>query len=281
MKVRTPEQLKGQVRSFSGKRGLQPQEVLQMFLMERVLERISKSKYAWNFVLKGGLLISSMVGVNERTTTDIDTTITGISMDEKEIERVIKEIISIDVYDGITFEFIRIDPIRDDDDYNNYRVHLVGHYGKIASDMKIDITTGDVITPRAIDYSYRTILDGDEIYVRAYNRETIIAEKYETIIRRNIGSTRARDFYDLHMFYSISKDEIDFDMLKAAVSRTSQRRNSQKELAEWADICDEMKHDTTLMRLWDNYRKNNQYASEVSYEEVIHAVEEIGKRISD
>lgn len=177
MKERTPEQLKGQIRSFAGKRNLQSQEVLQMFLLERVLDRLSKSKYKDNFILKGGLLISSMIGIAERTTMDMDTTVTGINMEETEIEKIIREILLIDVGDGIEFTFEKLEPIREDDDYNNFRAYFVAHYGKIANKMKIDITTGDAITPGAIRYSYKTILD-DEVGVMAYNTETrrLVAE---------------------------------------------------------------------------------------------------------
>ena len=280
MKERTPEQLKGQIRSFAAQRNLQPQEVLQMFMFERVLERLAKSPYKDNFVLKGGLLISSMFGVEGRTTMDMDTTVTGIDMKEDEIQRIITEILSIDVGDGIKFEFTKIEPIREDDDYNNFRAYFVAHYGKIANEMKLDITTGDVITPSAIDYSYKTILDSDEIEVKAYNRETIIAEKYETIIRRNIGTTRARDFYDLYMFYNLYQDAIDYDVLKTAVNKTSQKRGSEEEMAEWMDICDEMSQDLTLKSLWENYRNNNSYSKETSFEDVIKAVREVGRKLS-
>lgn len=225
MKERTPEQLKGQIRRFAIKRNLQPQEVLQMIMFERVLERLANSGYSDNFILKGGMLISSMFGIEERTTMDMDTTVTGINLEESEIKRIIREILAIDIGDGIRFEFTRMEPIREDDDYNNFRAFLIAHYGKIANEMKIDITTGDVITPGAVDYSYRTILDGDEISVKAYSKENIIAEKYETIIRRNIGNTRARDFYDLYMFFNLYKELIDFEILKLAVERTSKNAN--------------------------------------------------------
>ena len=280
MKERTPEQLKGQIRSFAAKRNLLPQEVLQMFMFERVLERLAKSPYKDNFVLKGGLLISSMFGVEGRTTMDMDTTVTGIDMKEDEIQRIITEILSIDVGDRIKFEFTKIEPIREDDDYNNFRAYFVAHYGKIANEMKLDITTGDVITPRAIDYSYKAILDEDEIEVKAYNRETIIAEKYETIIRRNIGTTRARDFYDLYMFFNLYQDAIDYNVLKTAVDKTSQKRGSEEELAEWMDICDEMSQDLALKSLWENYRINNTYSAGTSFEDVMKAVREVGRKLS-
>ena len=280
MRERTPEQLKGQIRSFAAKRNLQPQEVLQMFLLERVLERLAQSEYSKNFILKGGLLISSMFGVEERTTMDMDTTVTGIDMTEEAIKRIISEILAIDVGDGIRFEFTKVEPIREDDDYNNFRACFIAHYGKISNEMKIDITTGDVITPGAIEYSYRTILDNDVIPVNAYNTETIIAEKYETIIRRNVGTTRARDFYDLYMFYNLYKDAIDYGLLRRAVERTSRKRDSEDELAQRDEICEEMRHDRVLKTLWENYRRSNSYSGDVSYEEVIGIVEEIGKLIN-
>lgn len=280
MKERTPEQLKGQIRSFAGKRNLQSQEVLQMFLLERVLDRLSKSKYKDNFILKGGLLISSMIGIAERTTMDMDTTVTGINMEEMEIEKIIREILLIDVGDGIEFTFEKLEPIREDDDYNNFRAYFVAHYGKIANKMKIDITTGDAITPGAIRYSYKTILDDDEVGVMAYNIETIIAEKYETIIRRNIGTSRARDFYDLHVFYNLYKDSINLEILKLAVTRTAKKRESLDTMSEWKEIIEDMKVDTALKKLWKNYCENNAYASEVSFENVmettLHIAEMLG-----
>ena len=277
MKHRTPEQLKGQVKSFAQKNNLQPQEVLQMFFLERVLERLSKSDYAASFILKGGLLISSMFGVNERTTMDMDTTVTGIDMDEEEIRAIIIDILSIEIEDGVEFEFEKLEPIREDDDYNNFRAFFVAKYGKIANAMKMDITTGDVITPGAVEYSYKTILDGDVISVKAYNKETIIAEKFETIIRRNIGTTRARDFYDLHMLYNLFRNEINKDVLKMAIDRTSMKRDSQSVILEWQEILEDMINDLTLQNLWNNYCKTNRYAFGISFETIMKTVEDVGK----
>jgi len=275
MKERTPEQLKGQIRHFATQRGLQPQEVLQMFLLERVLDRLSNSKYSRNFILKGGMLISSMMGLMERTTMDMDTTVNGINMDEDEISNIIKEILLIDVGDGIKFEFEKLEPIREDDDYNNFRAYFTAYYGKIANKMKIDITTGDEITPRAINYEYKTILDDDVIEVVAYNCETILAEKYETIIRRNIGTSRARDFYDLYMFYHMYAYKIDFKVLEEAIHRTARKRGSEGELKDWKEICEDMRVDEPLKSLWFNYQTTNKYASAVDFDSTITTVEEI------
>lgn len=280
MIVRTPEQLKGQIRHFACERGLQPQEVLQMFLLERVLERLSKSKYSNNFILKGGMLISSMIGIIERTTMDMDTTVNGINMDEVEISKIIKEILLIDVGDGIEFEFEKLEYIREDDDYNNFRAYFIAHYGKIANKMKIDITTGDVITPRAINYEYKTILDDDVIAVVAYNCETILAEKYETIIRRNIGTSRARDFYDLYIFFHMYDSKINYKTLRDAIHRTARKRGSEEELEFWKEICDDMREDESLKNLWFNYQKYNRYAETVNFESALDTVEEISRRIN-
>lgn len=280
MKKRTPEQLKGQIRNFAGKRKLQSQEVLQMFLLERVLERVSKSRYKDNFILKGGLLISSMIGIIERTTLDMDTTVTGINMEEKKIERVIREILLIDVGDGIEFVFEKLEPIREEDAYNDFRAYIVAHYGKIANKMKLDITTGDEITPGAVQYSYMTILDNDKINIKAYNIETIIAEKYETIIRRNIGTSRARDFYDLYVVLKMYKDSISPDILKSAIIRTATKRDSIQMLSEWSEVIEDMKDDPGLNALWKNYCDNNAYAIGIGYEKIIEAILEIAKMLS-
>ena len=157
--MKTPEQLKGTIRSMAAKRNLRAQEVLQMFLFERILERLANSKYKMNFILKGGLLISSMIGISERTTMDMDTTVRGIQMEEDDIVRIVKEILTVDVDDGILFEYESIEPIREEDAYNNFRVHLRAKYGKIDTPMKIDVTAGDAITPAAVQYDFPMLFE--------------------------------------------------------------------------------------------------------------------------
>lgn len=244
--MKTPEQLKGAIRNIAAQKNLRPQEVLQMFLFERILERLAVSRYRNNFILKGGLLISSMIGIDERTTIDMDTTVRGIPMEETEITSVILEILSLDVDDGITFAFRRIEPIREDDAYRNFRVHIEARYGKINSPMKIDITTGDEITPAAIQYDYPFLFEQKTVPVMAYTLETILAEKYETILRRNIGTTRARDFYDLHTLYRERNEEIRADVLRLAVAHTARKRGSAAELADWKEIVQDIREEPTL-----------------------------------
>lgn len=275
--MKTPEQLKGSIRSMAAKKNLRAQEVLQMFLFERILERLAASKYHNNFILKGGLLISSMIGISERTTMDMDTTVRGIQMEEDEIVAAVNEILAIDVGDGITFEYKGIEPIREEDAYNNFRVHLRAKYGKIDSPMKIDVTTGDVITPAAIQYDFPMLFDDKTVPVMAYTLETVLAEKYETIIRRNIGTTRARDFYDLHTLYRSRKDEIRPEILKAAVLHTAQKRDSVDDIHDWKDIMTDIREEPVLYQLWDNYVADNKYIGELAFHEVLDTVEEVAK----
>ena len=274
--MKTPEQLKGAIRNIAKEKSLHAQEVLQIFMFERILDRLSQSPYQKNFVLKGGLLISSMIGIAERTTMDMDTTVRGIDMDEANIERIMKEIFAIDVGDGIIFRIEKIEPIREDDDYNNFRVHFIAEYGKIKNKMKIDITTGDEITPAAIEYSFHTMFDKKNIDVYAYSLETILAEKYETVIRRGITNTRSRDFYDLYVLFHLYKDVINPVMFKLAVKHTSTKRGSYELMAKYESICSEVKVDSSLMSNWRNYVEDEKYAARLSFDEVVDNAIEVG-----
>lgn len=275
--MKTPEQLKGTIRSMAAKQNLRAQEVLQMFLFERILERLANSVYKDNFILKGGLLISSMIGINERTTMDMDTTVRGIQMEEDEIIKAVKEILAVNVEDGIVFEYQSIEPIRDEDAYNNFRVHLRAKYGKIDSPMKIDVTTGDVITPAAIQYDFPMLFDEKTVPVMAYTLETVLAEKYETIIRRNIGTTRARDYYDLHTLFRSRKSEVRPEVLKTAVLHTAKKRDSIQDIEDWRDIIKDIREEPQMYLLWDNYIAENKYIGELEFHIVLDTVEEVAK----
>lgn len=275
--MKTPEQLKGSIRSMAAKKNLRAQEVLQMFLFERILERLANSPYRNNFILKGGLLISSMIGISERTTMDMDTTVRGIQMEEDEIVKAVKEIIAVDVSDGIEFEYESIEPIREEDAYNNFRIHLRAKYGKIDSPMKIDVTTGDVITPAAVQYEFPMLFDEKAIPVLAYTLETILAEKYETIIRRNIGTTRARDYYDLHTLYRSRKEEIRIDILKEAVLHTAEKRDSTEDVQDWREIIQDIREEPQMNLLWNNYVADNKYIGDLQFSEVLDTVNEIAE----
>lgn len=274
--MKSAEQIKGAVKNIAKEMNLKPQEILQIFMFERLVERLSVSKYKENFILKGGLLIASMIGIAERTTMDMDTTIQGLPMEEQEMERILKEILGIDVEDGICFEFMGMQPIREDDEYNNFCASISAQYGKMNIPMKIDITTGDKITPRQIDYGYKFMFEEKSVLVKAYTLETILAEKYETVIRRNIGNTRARDFYDLFVLMKIKKNEIRWDILKEAVLATSEKRGSSEELKEYQEIIEEMRESDFLRRIWTKYKAENTYSEGIRFDDTLDIVLEIG-----
>ena len=272
--MKTPEQLKGAIRNLAKKKGIHAQEVLQIFMFERIMERLSVSSYKDRFILKGGLLISAILGVAERTTMDMDTTVKGLPMDEQSIRKAISEILAQPVDDGIEFRLLDLTPIREDDEYENFRASIQAVYGKMKIPMKIDITTGDKITPKEIQFSYPFLFDDRRVMVKDYTQETILAEKYETIIRRNVGNTRARDFYDLHLLYRLYRENADWNLLKQAVLATAKKRNSISVLQNTRQILPALKESTVLQDLWKRYQAQNLYAKEITYSEVMETVDE-------
>lgn len=266
------ESIKGKIRNLAEQKNLKSQEVLQIYFFERLLERLSKSQYKNNFVIKGGFLISSLIGIENRTTMDMDTTIKGIALKKNRIKEIVEEILDINVDDGIRFEIKDISYIREEDKYENFRISLIANVGKNQNPMKIDITTGDAITPREIEYAYPCIFSKKDIKIMAYPLETILAEKYETIIRRNITTTRMRDFYDLYTLYKLKKDDIDYEVLKEAVKRTSNRRGSQEMMKDYEKIIEDIKEDSYLRSLWDVYLKENKYIGDLSFDKIVDVV---------
>ena len=274
------ESLKGKIRNIANSKNLRSQEVLQMFFFERFLERLSKSKYKFNFVIKGGLLISSMIGIDNRTTMDMDTTIKGVPLKEEVIRNIVSEIINVEVDDGIEFEITDIGHIREEDEYENFRVHLIANFDKIKNDMKIDITTGDAITPKEIEYLYPCMFQEESLRVLAYPLETILAEKYESVIKRNILTTRMRDFYDLYNLYNLRKEDINFNILKQAIISTATRRESLPIMKQVIEIIEDIKDDDYLKELWKVYLSDNLYVGDLNFLETIKVVELIAEKIA-
>ena len=275
------ESIKGKIRSLAEKENLKSQEVLQIYFFERFLERLSKSNYKNNFVIKGGFLISSLIGIENRTTMDMDTTIKGIPLKEEKIKEIVDEIINIDVDDGIKFEIKDISYIREEDEYENFRISLIANVGKTKNPMKLDLTTGDAITPREIEYTYPCIFSKEDIKIMAYPLETILAEKYETIIRRNITTTRMRDFYDLYTLYKLKKDEIDYEVLKEAIESTSNKRGSDEIMQDSEEIIEDIKDDSYLRSLWDVYLSENKYIGDLTFDKVVGVVTILSNRINE
>lgn len=274
--MKTSEQIKGAIRNISKKTGVNPNSLLQMCLFEGILEKLSKSKYSENFILKGGLLISSLIGVDMRSTMDMDTTLRGIPLNEVSITKILNEILAIEIDADIEYKLIKLSPIRQEDVYEDFCASISCIFGKINATLNIDITTGDVITPREMNYSYSKILEEGTIPIMTYTIETILAEKFETISSRNITTTRARDFYDLYMIYSIYKDKIDKGILRKAIERTSKYRGSFETALQYKEIVELFRESETPKELWKKYTQNNPYAKDVDFLDTISVYEEIG-----
>lgn len=274
--MKTSEQIKGAIRNISKKTGVNPNSLLQMCLFEGILEKLSKSKYSENFILKGGLLISSLIGVDMRSTMDMDTTLRGIPLNEVSITKILNEILAIEIDADIEYKLIKLSPIRQEDVYEDFCASISCIFGKINATLNIDITTGDVITPREMNYSYSKILEEGTIPIVTYTIETILAEKFETISSRNITTTRARDFYDLYMIYSIYKDKIDKGILRKAIERTSKYRGSFETALQYKEIVELFRESETPKKLWKKYTQNNPYAKDVDFLDTISVYEEIG-----
>ena len=274
--MKTSEQIKGATRDISKKTGINPNSLLQMCLFEGILEKLSKSKYSENFILKGGLLISSLIGVDMRSTMDMDTTLRGIPLNEVSITKILNEILAIEIDADIEYKLIKLSPIRQEDVYEDFCASISCIFGKINATLNIDITTGDVITPREMNYSYSKILEEGTIPIMTYTIETILAEKFETISSRNITTTRARDFYDLYMIYSIYKDKIDKGILRKAIERTSKYRGSFETALQYKEIVELFRESETPKELWKKYTQNNPYVKDIDFLDTISVYEKIG-----
>lgn len=270
--------LKAVINNIAKENKVSAQSVLQTYMLERFLERISISKYKDNFILKGGMLISAMLGIDSRTTMDMDTTIKGFKLTEENISNIINEICNIKIDDEVRFEVQKIELIREDDDYGGYRITFKASYMEsMPVIMKIDITTGDKITYKEIRYSFDLMLEDRKIQIWSYNLETVIAEKFESILKRGVLGTRIRDFYDIYMLLNTQTKNIDFNTLKDAIYSTAEHRNTINIIKDWPKIIEQLNNSDIMEKQWKRYQKNNFYAKEIKYEDLIESLNKIGK----
>ena len=270
--------LKATINNIAKKNKVSAQSVLQTYMLERLLERIAVSQYKDNFILKGGMLISAMLGIDSRTTMDIDTTIKGFELTKENVMTIMEEVCKIDLNDGITIKINRIEDIRDNDDYNGYRLTFEAKYiGGMPVIMKIDVTTGDKITYREIEYSFGLMLEDRNINIWSYNVETVLAEKFEAIIKRGVLGTRIRDFYDVHMLLNTQSKNINNKTLKVAIQYTTEHRKSEEEIKNWRSVLEELRVDEEMKKQWLRYQKNNFYAEGILYEELLESIEKVGE----
>lgn len=269
---------KAKINNISKEKKVAPQSVLQTFMLERLLERIAVSKYKDNFILKGGMLISAILGMSSRSTMDMDTTVKGFELTEENASKILQEICTIELDDDITFTMKKIELIREDDDYNGYRATFEAKYkNAMPVIFKIDITTGDAITYKEIEYDYNLMLEDRKIPVWSYNLETILAEKFEACIKRGIAGTRIRDFYDVYMLINTQEDKINKKLLRAAINLTSEHRESLDLIHNWKPTLELLRNDDDMKKRWEVYQKTYFYAREIQYEELMESIEKVGK----
>ena len=271
--IHSSKQLKDLIRNLSKEVGIEAHVLIRKYMMERFLERVSSSKYNGSFILKGGMLVAAFVGVEARATMDIDTTIKGIPVTMVDMERTITEISNIDLEDNVKFRIKKVSEIMDEAEYSGIRFSMDAVLDGAVIPLKIDISTGDVITPREIAYSYKLMFEDRTIHIMTYPIETVLAEKLETVISRSITNTRMRDFYDIHIL--LKSQNINADILALALERTAKKRGNFSLLENAESVLKIVKSDEDMKRLWDIYQKKFKYAGEYTWDEVIHSVREL------
>lgn len=274
MKTENAMQLKAKINGKSKELSVPPQIMLQNYLMECFLERLEKSEYADCFVIKGGVLIASLVGLSHRTTMDIDTTVKNIPLNEKEITKIISYICTFENDDDFLFSLDRVEPIREDDLYNGFRAFVWADYEKVHHTLTLDITAGDSIYPKPRKHKFAKIFESGSFSLLTYPLENVLAEKLETILVRNITTTRPRDFYDVYVL-SADLTRINIEDLKTALERTCRHRGSEKILLQIPDLIAAIKNSENLKELWQKYTKKMPYAANVSFEHAVEKVEEL------
>ena len=271
--IHSSKQLKDLIRNLSKEVGIEAHVLIRKYMMERFLERVSSSKYNGSFILKGGMLVAAFVGVEARATMDIDTTIKGIPVTIVDMELTITEISNIDLDDNVKFRIKKVSEIMDEAEYSGIRFSMDAVLDGAVIPLKIDISTGDVITPREIAYSYKLMFEDRTIPIMTYPIETVLAEKLETVISRSITNTRMRDFYDIHIL--LKSQNINADILALALERTAKKRGKFSLLENAESVLKIVKSDEDMKRLWNIYQKKFKYAGEYTWDEVIHSVREL------
>lgn len=273
--IKTSRQLKALVRNLTKGDSLQAQIIMRNYVMERFLERISLSKYRNNFILKGGMLVSAMVGLDTRSTMDIDTTIKNMPLSVENAKEMIEEIIAIPIDDGMTFSIKSVGEIMDEAEYSGVRANLEATLETMRTPLKVDISTGDIITPREVLYTFRLMFEERTISILAYNLETVLAEKMETVIARGVANTRLRDYYDLYILQNEYTHAMNMEQFKAAFLATSKKRNSIQLITEGNRILKEIADSEVMQGLWKSYQKKFSYAEDISWEMVMDSIEKL------
>ena len=272
--ITTARQLKDLVRNMSKKKSADAQILMRNYMMERFLERISLSEYKNQFILKGGMLVAAMVGLDARATMDLDATIKDTNVSVEDVEMIISKIISIPLNDGVLFRIKRISEIMEEADYPGVRVSMETKFDGVITPLKIDISTGDIITPREIKYKFNLMLENRTIEVWAYNLETVLAEKLETVISRNVTNTRMRDFYDIYILQKLYGEQLSKDVLRDALVATAKKRETleQIETEDIDEVFDEIQSSSVMENLWKAYQRNYSYSADIPWHTIMKSI---------
>ena len=277
MIIKTSRQLKDKVSNLSGNDSKKAQTLIRKYMMERFLARISHSKYKNNFILKGGMLVSALVGVESRATMDIDTTVRMLPLTKDNAIEVIAEIMKIDLDDDIFYEIKKVEDIMEEHDYSGVRFTILVTLEKLRDTIKIDISTGDEITPSAIEFFYPMMFDDERINIWSYNLETMLAEKLETVIARSTLNTRMRDFYDIHILWSEKANMINIETLRRAIINVARKRETLELFDTMDEILDDIVESDYLRNNWNNYRKGSYYVGDLEWSDVLETTVNILK----
>lgn len=281
--ITTARQLKDLIRNLSKKKSADAQILMRNYMMERFLERISLSEYKNQFILKGGMLVAAMVGLDARATMDLDATIKGTNVSVEDVEMIISQIISIPLDDGVSFRIKRISEIMEEADYQGVRVSMETKFDGVITPLKIDISTGDIITPREIKYNFNLMLENRTIEVWAYNLETVLAEKLETVISRNVTNTRMRDFYDIYILQKLYGEQLSKDVLWDALVATAKKRETleQIETEDIDEVFDEIQSSSVMENLWKAYQRNYSYSADIPWHTIMKSIRTLYEIISE
>lgn len=277
----TPEQIKGRIKSVAKQNNAEARTLMRIYMMERFLERLARSEYRDNFIIKGGILVTAMIGVAHRSTMDIDTSMKNLNLSAEDALQVVNQVKDIDLDDGVSFEVKDVSNIMDEMEYPGIRVTMNANVGRLITPLKIDISTGDVITPRAIEFNYDLLLEDRSISLWSYNLETILAEKLQTVLARGILNTRMRDFYDIRMLLDTYEDKVNKAVLKDAFAATCKKRGTDHLQEQAEEIIKIIEADEQLQVLWRAYQKKYSYAAEIDYASVISGVRKLMDSISN
>uniref|UniRef100_UPI003FEEC556 nucleotidyl transferase AbiEii/AbiGii toxin family protein n=1 Tax=Candidatus Onthocola sp. TaxID=3085646 RepID=UPI003FEEC556 len=271
------DSLKAKAKNVAQKYNLDSRYIIQYVMFESLIRRISISKYKENIIIKGGFLLSSIFGFNQRSTMDMDATLKGMNLNKENVLNIIKDIIAIDINDGVRYEIFSIKDIRLEKKYPGFKIHLLAYLEDLRTHLMIDITTGDVITLKEIDYEYNAIFDNETINIMSYNIETIIAEKFEAIISRNVINSRMKDYYDLYMFTTLKWDNVNKNLLKIAINNTCNNRKTTNYLNDSSNYINLISKNGDLKKLWKEYQNKNVYAKNINFEDTILAISKINE----